>query len=71
MSERSNSTAVSAHALSVMAFIRTYVLKRGFLDGRLRFVLAVHNGETSYYRYLKMWLDDAAARRPLPHPDLR
>jgi len=53
------------------AFIRTYVLKRGFLDGRLGFVLAVHNGETSYYRYLKMWLDDTAARRPLPHPRVR
>jgi len=39
------------------AFVRTYFLKRGFLDGRLGFVLAVNNGEASYYRYLKMWLD--------------
>jgi hypothetical protein len=51
------------------AFVRTYVIKRGFLDGRLGFVLAVHNGETSYYRYLKMWLDADPRRRPLPHPD--
>lgn len=41
------------------AFVRTYFLKRGFLDGRLGFVLAVNNGEASYYRYLKMWLDAA------------
>lgn len=39
------------------AFVRTYFLKRGFLDGRLGFVLAVNNGEASYYRYLKMWLE--------------
>jgi hypothetical protein len=31
-------------------------LRRGFLDGRLGFVLAVNNAEASYYRYLKMWL---------------
>lgn len=40
----------------VWAFARTYLWKRGFLDGRLGFVLAVLNAETSYYRYLKMWL---------------
>ncbi|MEY8877750.1 MAG: glycosyltransferase family 2 protein [Leptothrix sp. (in: b-proteobacteria)] len=46
------------------AFVRTYVLRRGFLDGRLGFVLAVHNAEASYYRYLKMWLDAADPARP-------
>jgi hypothetical protein len=51
------------------AFIRTYVVKRGFLDGRIGFVLAVHNAETSYYRYLKMWLDEAPLPRPLAHPE--
>jgi glycosyltransferase involved in cell wall biosynthesis len=45
------------------AFVRTYVLKRGFLDGRMGFILAVHNAEASYYRYLKMWLEcDERAR---------
>ena len=38
------------------AFIRCYGLKRGFLDGRLGLVLALHVAETTYYRYLKMWL---------------
>lgn len=42
-------------------FLRTYVFKRGFLDGRLGFVLAVYNAETSYYRYLKIWLDAASS----------
>ena len=38
------------------AFLRTYVVKRGFLDGRLGLALAVSNAEGTYYRYLKLWL---------------
>jgi glycosyltransferase involved in cell wall biosynthesis len=43
-----------AHGL--WAFFRTYVLRRGFLDGALGFVLAVSVAEGTYYRYLKLWL---------------
>lgn len=45
-----------AFAHGVWAFIRTYVLKRGFLDGRMGLVLAISNAEGTYYRYLKLWL---------------
>jgi glycosyltransferase involved in cell wall biosynthesis len=38
------------------AFVRTYVFKRGFLDGRLGLALALSNAEGTYYRYLKLWL---------------
>jgi hypothetical protein len=38
------------------AFIRTYLLRAGFLDGREGFMLAVMNAENSYYRYIKLWL---------------
>lgn len=38
------------------AFIRTYILRAGFLDGREGFMLAVLNAEHSYYRYLKLGL---------------
>lgn len=38
------------------AFIRTYFLRRGFLDGRMGLVLAISNAEGTYYRYLKLWL---------------
>lgn len=38
------------------AFVRTYFLRLGFLDGRLGLVLAVSNAEGTYYRYLKLWL---------------
>jgi glycosyltransferase involved in cell wall biosynthesis len=37
------------------AFLRTYVLRLGFLDGRMGFVLAVSIAETTYYKYLKLW----------------
>jgi glycosyltransferase involved in cell wall biosynthesis len=37
-------------------FLRTYVLRAGFLDGREGFMLAVSNAEGAYYRYLKLML---------------
>jgi glycosyltransferase involved in cell wall biosynthesis len=43
-----------AHGL--WAFLRTYVLRCGFLDGRLGLALAISNAEGTYYRYLKLWL---------------
>ncbi len=43
------------------AFVRSYVVKRGFLDGRLGFVLAVYIAEGTYYRYLKMAFTHSAA----------
>lgn len=45
------------------AFVRTYVLRAGFLDGREGFVLAVANAEGTYYRYLKAWLACRDRRR--------
>ena len=51
-----------AHA--AWAFVRTYVLRRGFLDGQLGFVLASSVAQTTYYRYVKLWqLGQAAARK--------
>ena len=44
----------SALGHGLWAFLRSYVVKRGFLDGRLGFVLAVYIAEGTYYRYLKM-----------------
>ena len=43
-----------AHGL--WAFTRCYLLKRGFLDGRLGLALALYQAEGTYYRYLKMGL---------------
>jgi glycosyltransferase involved in cell wall biosynthesis len=55
------STAIG-HGL--WTFIRTYIFKAGFLDGREGFILAVSNAEGTYYRYLKlMYLLEKASKR--------
>ena len=47
------------------AFVRTYFLRLGFLDGRMGLVLAISNAEGTYYRYLKLWLlDQQRSGRP-------
>ena len=43
-----------AHAL--WAFLRSYILRTGFLDGREGFMLAVSTAEGTYYRYVKLML---------------
>lgn len=52
--QRSSFASALLHGL--WAFIRTYFLRRGFLDGRLGLALAISNAEGTYYRYLKLWL---------------
>lgn len=47
------------------AFFRTYIFRRGFLDGRMGLVLAISNAEGTYYRYLKLWLLTQPARVPV------
>ena len=48
------------------AFIRTYLLRLGFLDGRMGLVLAISNAEGTYYRYLKLWLMNREANETPP-----
>lgn len=55
MAERGRSAGLGSAVLhGFFAFFRTYVLRAGFLDGRLGFVLAVSNAEGAYYKYLKL-----------------
>lgn len=42
------------HGLS--SFIQSYILRAGFLDGRMGFILAVASAEHSYYKYLKLMM---------------
>lgn len=39
----------------IWAFIRTYIIRLGFLDGAQGFMLAVNNAETTYYKYLQLY----------------
>ena len=48
------------------AFLRTYLFRLGFLDGRLGLVLAISNAEGTYYRYLKLWLLQRHATKAPP-----
>lgn len=52
------------------AFVRSYVVKRGFLDGRMGFIVALNIAENTYYRYLKMWLLSRPAVSPLGPPSV-
>jgi glycosyltransferase involved in cell wall biosynthesis len=49
-----SSTLGKAIRHGIWAFIRTYFIRLGFLDGKMGFILAASNAETTYYRYLKL-----------------
>lgn len=36
------------------AFIKSYIIKRGFLGGREGFIISQYNAHTAYYKYLKL-----------------
>jgi glycosyltransferase involved in cell wall biosynthesis len=57
MHERGMRSSLAGALLrGLWAFIRTYLLRLGFLDGRMGLVLALSIAETTYYKYLKLWL---------------
>jgi glycosyltransferase involved in cell wall biosynthesis len=43
------------------AFLRTYIFKAGFVDGRMGLVLALFNGQTTYYKYLRIFMNQRSA----------
>lgn len=47
----------------VWAFIRTYFIRAGFLDGGQGLALAISNGQGTYYRYIKLWHLHQEARK--------
>lgn len=49
-----SSGLLKAISKGLWTFIRCYLVKRGFLDGREGFILAVSNAEGAYYRHLKL-----------------
>ncbi|AQS52187.1 LPS biosynthesis protein [Paenalcaligenes hominis] len=50
-------------------FIRIYVLRRGFLDGRAGFILAGVAASGSFFRYSKLWLLNRKTNwQPKPPP---
>jgi glycosyltransferase involved in cell wall biosynthesis len=51
-----------AHGL--FAFVRTYLLKLGFLDGRHGLMLAIYNAEYAYYKYVKLMFMQSPPTQP-------
>jgi glycosyltransferase involved in cell wall biosynthesis len=48
----------------LFAFVRTYLLRRGFLDGQHGLMLAIYNAEYTYYKYIKLMFLQSPPRRP-------
>ena len=51
--KRGGLTSAIAHGF--WTFVRTYILRAGFLDGAEGLMLAISNAEATYYRYLKLF----------------
>lgn len=63
LQQRGRSASLGGAVLrGLWSFLRTYVLRGGFLDGREGFMLAVSNAEGTYYRYLKLMLLNKAKK---------
>ncbi len=59
-----SSTLAKALMKGFWSFVRTYFLKQGFRDGSMGLALAIYNSHTTYYKYLRLWMQErgAAAR---------
>jgi glycosyltransferase involved in cell wall biosynthesis len=65
MLARSKPASVPSAVLhGFFAFLRTYVLRLGFLDGGHGLMLAIYNAEYTYYKYIKLMFLQSPARRP-------
>lgn len=64
-------TAFSAWTHGSWAFLRTWLFRRGFLDGSQGLAVALMNGQASYYKYIKLWLlqQQEQARQPAASDD--
>ncbi len=56
-------TPLKAVLHGAWAFIRTYIVRDGFLDGPQGFTLAMSNAQGTYYRYIKLWHLHQEARK--------
>lgn len=64
-----NFAAAPLHGLA--AFMKTYVLRLGFLDGASGFAVAISSAEVAYYKYFKLWSarSNTPDRRDAKRPD--
>lgn len=55
---KKSASLLSAVMHGFFRFLKMYILKRGFLDGRHGFLLAVLSANTTFTRYADLWLRD-------------
>lgn len=60
------SSLARALASGFWSFVKTYFLRQGFRDGRMGLVLAIYNAQTSYYKYLRLWLMQQPIAQAMP-----
>jgi hypothetical protein len=41
--------------LGINKFLKMYILQKGFLDGRIGFILSINSAFGVYLKYLKTW----------------
>ena len=57
LSEKNKSASLKkAVGSALWAFLRSYVFRAGFLDGREGFMIAISTAEVTYYKYMKLTL---------------
>jgi glycosyltransferase involved in cell wall biosynthesis len=54
LQQKKTAGLLTAIAHGIFTFLRGYILRLGFLDGKEGLVLAISNAEGSYYKYLKL-----------------
>ena len=52
---KKSSSPLKAFFNATYSFLRTYVIKRGFLDGYVGLVIAVSHAMTNFYKYIKLY----------------
>ncbi|MDR3624529.1 MAG: glycosyltransferase family 2 protein [Chlamydiales bacterium] len=53
--DKKKSSVFKAISHGLFAFFKSYILKRGFLGGYEGFLISTYNGNTAFYKYLKLF----------------
>ena len=51
------------------AFLKNYLFKRGFLDGKEGLIISLYNAHTTYYKYLKLAYQNLKQAQGSPSTD--
>jgi len=52
--QKRSSSLLKALLHSSFAFFKSYLFKRGFIDGKEGFIISSYNAQTAFYKYLKL-----------------